>query len=56
MAAGEWCAAAVACVICGREWVATYPAEAQELECPGCGYMNAAPSDDADDASEAEDG
>jgi len=31
------------CAICNHAWMAVYPAEAEQLECPGCGYMNAVP-------------
>ena len=39
---GAWRHDEMDCVACGREWVAVFPREAQELECPGCGHMNGA--------------
>ncbi len=43
MPPGDWTVAEMACTVCGKEWVATYPSEAPALECPECGYMVPAP-------------
>ena len=33
-----WVASLVECVICGHVWAAVRPTEADQLECPACGY------------------
>lgn len=38
-----WQSAAMHCLICAHEWVATFPVEAPRLECPACSYMNQIP-------------
>jgi hypothetical protein len=34
-----WQAAPVTCELCEHRWVAVFPIECDELECPGCGHM-----------------
>lgn len=40
---GLWQVSLMECAICNAEWVGVHPMEAERLECPQCGYMNAAP-------------
>lgn len=41
--AATWISAPMQCVICTREWIATFCRCPSTLECPSCGYMNPAP-------------
>ena len=36
----QWTYREMECLVCGREWVATYEAGTVQLECPGCSHMN----------------
>jgi hypothetical protein len=47
--------AEVGCDICGCEWVAVWPPCVERLECPDCGYMNAAPPVTAEEGDYGED-
>ena len=29
----------VGCIICGHEWEAVFPVNAEEIECPACGHV-----------------
>jgi len=34
-----WQSCQARCAICSHEWVAVFPIEATELECPHCSYV-----------------
>jgi hypothetical protein len=38
-----WMVAQMECLICGKEWIAVAPVEADYYECPLCAHMNPAP-------------
>lgn len=33
-----WLHTEMQCAICGEQWVAVHPRDAEALECPGCGH------------------
>jgi hypothetical protein len=39
------------CAICQHEWRALFPSDAEQLECPGCGYMNNTPPEGEHDVA-----
>lgn len=42
--APRWTTAHMTCAVCSREWIATFCACPERLECPACGYMNQRPA------------
>jgi hypothetical protein len=34
------CTASVECVACGKKWVAVFPVETKQLECPQCNKLD----------------